>query len=139
MTAAEIRQRIEEHIREMNKGNVDELDLILAPGVVRHAPPFPDAVGIGAAKELVAPLQTALPDRHEVVHQLVVEGDTSVARMTMTGTHRGPHPALGAATGKKVACDLCWVARWEGQQVAEDWIYADWLGLMQQVGIIPTG
>jgi hypothetical protein len=70
----------------MNKGNVDELDDLLTSDIVRHSPQSPDLEGIKAVKQEVINLQSAFPNRHEVIDELTIEGNTSVVRMRPTAT-----------------------------------------------------
>jgi len=134
----EIGAIIRKRMQEMNKGNVDELDELLAPDVVRHQPQSPDIRGLEATKQLVRDLQTAFPDRHQVIDEIIVEGDTSVVRMTFQGTNTGAHPTIPAPTGKQVTLTMCWIGHWEGGKIVEDWMYMDMLGMMQQLGVTPT-
>ena len=134
----EIRAKIRKHMEEMNKGNIDAMDDLLAPDVVRHQPQSPDIKGLEASKQVVRDLDAAFPDRHEVIDEIIVEGDTSVVRLTFQGTHTGPHPLMPPPTGKQVTFTMCMISHWEGGKVIEDWLYLDMLGMMQQLGAIPS-
>ena len=134
----QIRAIITRHFGEMNKGNVDELDELLSPDVVRHMPPYPDIKGLEASKQSVRDGHASLPDHQQVIDEIIVEGGKSVVRGTFWGTNTGPNPLIPTPTGKQVTYTMCWIAHWEGGKIVEDWVYADLLGMMQQLGVIPT-
>jgi predicted ester cyclase len=64
----------------------------------------------------------------------------NVVRSTARGTNTGdlgapvPHPA----TGKQVTITGIVIARVANGQFVEIWHQVDWLGLFQQLGLIPT-
>jgi len=134
----QIKAIIEKHIREMNKGNIDELDELLTIDTLRHAPPFPDFKGIEESKQTVTNLWAPFPDHHQVIDEIIIQGGKSVVRYTFRGTNMAPHPLVPTPTGKEVVYTVCWVAHWAGGKVIEDWVYMDSLGMLQQLGVIPT-
>ena len=67
-----------------------------------------------------------------------VSGDKSVARITLKGKHTGQAPTLQAPpTGRLIEMTGCVVSYWKNGKVAQDWVYNDYLGLLQQFGVIP--
>jgi predicted ester cyclase len=135
----EIRTTIRKHMAEMNKGNVDELKELLSPDIVRHTPPLPDIKGREAAIQSIRDLQTAYPDRHQVIEEIIIEGDTSAVRYTFRGTNTGPLlPLSPTPTGKQVMLQACWVARWKEDRIVEDWVWMDMLGMILQLGMMPS-
>jgi predicted ester cyclase len=82
-------------------------------------------------------LLRAFPDHHETIDDIVAEDDKVVARVRWTGTHQGEY--LGAApTGKQVTYTAITIYRIEGGKVVESWQEGDRIGLMQQLGVIPS-
>ncbi len=103
-----------------------------------YSPPFPPVTGSEANKQGDAGILEAFTETQSTIHDLVVEGDLAVARWTWEGVHSGMTPALGLApTGKRVTKEGCTVYRFEKDKVVEQWEYGDWLGLLQQLGVIP--
>ena len=122
-----------------NAGNLDSMAEIYAGKVVRHNPPFPDIVGLEAYRDVVADTRKAYPDFHVTVDDVIPSGSTdSVTRWVARGTHRGESAMIPVPpTGKPINVSGGTIARWESGKVTEEWFYADWLGLLQQLGIVP--
>ena len=134
----EIRAHIKRHFDEMNRGNIDEMDELLAPDVLRHMPPLPDIRGVEMSKQLGRDLQTSYPDRHQIIDEIIVEGDVSAVRWTFRGTNTGPSQYIPTPTNKQVTYKACWIAHWKDGKIVEDWLFQDMLGMMQQLDLIPT-
>jgi predicted ester cyclase len=121
-----------------NQGNLDALDDVISPNYVRHQPPFPDIVGLGAMKTLIADARTAYPDCQLTVTKIIVEGDWLASQWIFEGTQTGVSPATGALpTGKYAKLDGCSMVRVEGGKSVEEWGLGNWLGFLQQLGVVP--
>jgi len=122
----------------VNKGNLDAMDKVFAADYLHHRPPYPDMQGVEAYKQFFADTRISYPDAHITIDELIIEGNTMAMRYTFTGTQTGTSPTTGAApTGRQVTLTGCAIGRWEGDKVVESWEHADWLGLLQQLGVIP--
>jgi predicted ester cyclase len=70
---------------------------------------------------------------------LIADGDwtCSIARWrgTMTGPMKGPDGREIPPTNKSFELDFCTVARWENEQIVEENLFYDQVGLMRQIGI----
>lgn len=120
------------------KGNLDVLEESTAAGYARHQPPMRDVKGLDAYKKFVADVRSAYSGFEISVDEIIVEGDTTVARITLRGKHTGQAPTLQAPpTGKQVTMMGCVVSHWEEGKIIEDWVYNDYLGLVQQFGVVP--
>jgi predicted ester cyclase len=117
-----------------NKGNMNALDEIAAPGIVYHQPPRPDLKGLDAYKQFFTDLRKAFPDMQYTIEELIIEGDTSAARYTVRGTHTGQWMSI-PPTGKRVAWTGLWMTRTVNGMGVEQWVYSDVVGLMQQLGV----
>ena len=119
-------------------GDLDSLDDTYAQDYVGHAPPFPDIVGLEAAKGFAMAYRTAFPDLKTTTKDLIAEGEKVVVRWTTSGTHEGPTEAFGPPTGKRMEIDGITIQRFdEDGKIAEGWTLADTLGQMQQLGMGP--
>jgi steroid delta-isomerase-like uncharacterized protein len=84
-------------------------------------------------------LLAAFPDMHMNVEDLIANGDKTVARVTVTGTHKGEFMGVPPA-GTRVEVQLIDIMRFNSAGlVCEHWGVADMLSLMQQLGAVPTG
>lgn len=79
----------------------------------------------------------AFPDLHFTVDDMVVEGDKVAFRYTWTGTHKGEIKGI-PPTNKRVTMWEVEIDRFAGGKLAEVWARYDTLGLMQQLGLVPT-
>ena len=138
MTPQEIKQFMQRFVQEtLNQKNLDVLNEMVAEDFVEHVP-FP---GQGPGREglryAITTLLSAFPDMKWTVEEQIAEGEKVVSRFTMTGTHQGEFLGI-AATGRPIQV---WgmvldVVR-EGK-FAESRILLDMLGLMGQLGVIPS-
>lgn len=114
------------------------VDALFDPGV-RMTTPIPmQATGVEAIKTVFTTLHRAFPDLHVEVVEMIAEGDTVVARNTVTGTHRGAEYMGVSATGKSVTYNEIFIFRVEHGRVTETFGVVDVLTQMKQLGILPS-
>lgn len=119
-------------------GNVDALDQIYAADYVSHRPPFPDINGLAAAKQSIAGTRPAYSDIQATFYDWIAEGNSIAYRYTMKMKHTGISPSLPIPpTGKNVILQGCVVVHVKNGKVIEEWEYSDYLGFMQQLGVVP--
>jgi predicted ester cyclase len=108
-----------------NQRKFEVLDELFAPAL------------LGRIRQTSVPFLMAFPDWHGTVEDIVVEGDTVANRWTGHGTHLGDQMGL-PATGKAVTMTGITIFRVSGNEIVEEWTQADQVGLMQQLGVIPS-
>lgn len=130
-------------VREMmeevfNRGNMSRLDEFMAPDFVEHEE-LPPGIPPGreGVKQLPTMLHSAFPDFKVTIDDMVAEGDKVVIRQTWSGTHKGEFMGV-PPTGKNVSFQVIDIIRVAGGKVVEHWGQMDNMGLMQQLGAIPT-
>lgn len=121
----------------LNKKNVDALGDFMAEDMVDHNPPPIEKPGLEGMKDMIRMFFNAFPDLEVQVHDVIAEGDKVVMRGTTTGTHQGEFMGI-AATGKKVSYGEIHVLRMADGKMAEHWGVEDQMGMMQQLGVIPS-
>ena len=127
------------HDEAWHKGNLDALDELYAADWVCHRSPYPDFEGLEAYKQHITNCRISYPDLQLTIDEIIVEGDTSATRFTLRGTQTGRSPTTGAPpTGKQVTVPICTVSHWVEGKAVEEWVYADYLGVLQQLGVIPS-
>ena len=89
------------------------------------------------ASGMAAMFYAAFPDLHTTFEDQIAEGDKVVARVTIRGTHQGEFQGI-PATGKEVAFGGILIDHYQDGKVVEHWVQMDMMGLMQQLGAIPT-
>jgi steroid delta-isomerase-like uncharacterized protein len=122
----------------LNQGNLDKVDEFFAPDYVGHDPALPeDLHGPEGFKEFAAMYLSAFPDLHITIEDQFAEGDKVVTRFTSRGTHQGDFAGI-APTGNRIeveAISIEWIA--DGKS-AESWTIVDVMGMMQQLGVVPS-
>lgn len=139
MTIEQNKNLIRRYFEEAwNQGGLDVLDEIVAQGYVNHDPFVPGLpAGPDGLKPIMAGFRAAFPDLHYTIEDLVAEGDKVVTRWTMRATHTGEFMGM-PATGKQVMVGGMQIERIVEGQITEHWRKSDDLGLMQQLGAIPS-
>ena len=121
-----------------NKGNVAVLDELVSENYVRKQPPMKSVNGLDDYKAFIEDVRSAYSDFNISVESVLVEGQQSVAQITLTGRHTGQAPTLQAPpTGKTIEMKACAVCTWQDGKIVQEWVYNDYLGLLQQFGVIP--
>jgi len=80
----------------------------------------------------------AFPDSYFTVEDMVAEGDKVATRKTFHGTHGGEFMGI-PPSGRSVSMGLIDIVRISDGRVVEHWSMGDTLGMMQQLGVIPSG
>ena len=122
---------------ELNKRNLGVLDELCAANYVDHHPGGVEIHGPEELRQMMTGFFTAFPDLRFTVEDLIAEGDKVVARWTSQWTHRGDLQGI-APTGKEGATTGIAILRIVGGKLVEEWAQMDMLGLMQQIGAIPS-
>jgi steroid delta-isomerase-like uncharacterized protein len=133
-----------EENKELVRSTFAALETVLAshenfygPDWVGHFPGMPpiDADGHRMYSEV---MMTAFPDLDRTVEDMVAEGDKVVARWTARGTHTGDFQGI-PPSGNFATSSGITIFRIADGRIVEEWSESDSLGLLQQVGAIPTG
>jgi steroid delta-isomerase-like uncharacterized protein len=123
----------------INAGDIDGFGRQLADDFVEHdeLPGLPPTKA-GVVQYFQMSL-AAFPDFRMDVEDVIASGDKAVARVRLTGTHKGEFMGM-PATGKPVAVNLIDIIRFGDDGLArEHWGVVDQLAMMQQLGAIPAG
>ena len=108
----------------------------LCSDCVYHAPSVGEIRG-EALRQFFASVLRAFPDVQRTVMDQFSDDIHVVTRWTYTGTHKGPFRGI-APTGKRVTITGISIHRVADGRIAEEWQEWDSLGLMEQLGVIPT-
>ena len=120
-----------------NTGNVNLADELIATDVIDHQAPPGIEQGLAGFKQLVTMFRAAFSDIHFTIEDMIAEGDKVVARGTMSGTHKGEFMGM-APTHKPFTIQVIDIVRFAGGKAVEHWGNQDDLGMLQQLGVIPT-
>jgi predicted ester cyclase len=120
----------------INQNKWDVFDEIIAPSYVNYNLPAP-APGPEGLRQVVGMFKAGFPDLHTTVEAVIAEDDKVATRGYITGTHQGPFMNI-PSTGKSIRVTYTDIWRIENGKAVENWVQMDMLGLMQQLGVIPT-
>lgn len=133
---ANVRQVLD---RAWNEGIVDGLDELYAADFVRHSPPYTDVESLDAFKAYIEHVRMTYSDVNRTIEEVLIADDILVTRFTFRGRHTGRGIPVGIPpTGESVTVPGCTVSHMKDGKVIEEWVYADWLGLLQQLGEVPS-
>jgi len=119
-----------------NQGNVDILEELVASDFIIHAPQA-EIHGREGAKQYLAMLRGGFPDIHFTIEDQFADGDRVMTRWTARGTHKGAFQGI-PPTHKQIRLAGTDIVRIANGKVVECWTSTDDLGLLQQLGVIPT-
>ncbi len=120
-----------------NKGNLDAVDELFAPGFISHTAAMGEMRGLESYKSFVTMTRTAFPDLHFTVEDQIAEGDKVMTRYTIHGTHQGEMMGI-PPTGKSFTISGIGLDRIENGKFVESWESFDQLGMLQQLGVVPV-
>lgn len=137
MTSTErSKEAVRRFIDALVRGDLEEWDEILAQRYTEHLSGMPsDREGL---KRFFTELfGAAFPDATFRLDDLFGEGDKVVYRWSMSGTHSGEFMGI-APTGRHVQASGIDVWRVEDGLLVEHWGLFDTVGLLEQIGAMPT-
>jgi steroid delta-isomerase-like uncharacterized protein len=119
--------------------DVDSFGDLLADDFVEHE----ETPGLAPTKDGVKQFFTmfiaAFSDLHWEVEDILADGDKVVGRVTITGTHDGEFMGM-PPTGKSIRVQGIDIVRFGDDGLGhEHWGVTDAMGMMQQLGVVPSG
>jgi steroid delta-isomerase-like uncharacterized protein len=134
---ANVRRWTEEGWNQRNWAVFDELAV---SNWVYHDPSYPNIRTLEDYKRWASETRNAFPDNHVTIEDMIAEGDKVVVRQSFRGTNTGDivTPMPLPATGKQVMVSGITIIRVAGGKGVEVWSQTDALGIMQQLGVIPS-
>jgi predicted ester cyclase len=109
----------------------------LSPDLIVHLAGAPGPLDLATFFQFGQMWHAAFPDEQTVFENQIAEGDKVVSRMTSTATHTGGFQGI-PPTGKRIRVTGIWIERIADGWIVERWGEVDMLGVMQQLGVIPT-
>jgi steroid delta-isomerase-like uncharacterized protein len=120
----------------LDQGNLDAIDELMAPDYVGHVPGYPP-MSRADDRAMLTMLRAAFPDLRFTIEDQIADGDRVMHRLVAQGTHTGAFMGV-PPTGRRVTVTGMNVNRIVDGRIAEAWGIIDMLGLLQQIGAIPT-
>jgi steroid delta-isomerase-like uncharacterized protein len=120
-----------------NRGDLRVADEIVSATYINHNPVPGETPGREGLKAYVSNLRIAFPDIRFTIEDLLADEDKVITRWSARGTHKGEFAGI-PATGRSGYITAINIHRIQDGQIQEGWLNWDALGLMQQLGAIPT-
>jgi predicted ester cyclase len=121
----------------LNQNNLSVFDELLAPDFVIYGAPGEMRPGPEGFREGIETFRKSFPDLHVTFEAEFADGDYVFHRGYTTGTHQGEFQGI-PPTGKQFKINSIDIWRVVNGKAVENWVQLDMLGLMQQLGIVPT-
>jgi steroid delta-isomerase-like uncharacterized protein len=135
MTLADNKELVRRFYREaINERDVDAVDRLLSEDFTHDG----ELRGRDGQRQAVRYFLDAFPDLRNEIELLLAEDDLVAAHQRWSGTHRGEFLGV-AATGTAVEFTSTAVLRIRDGLIAEAWDEVDMLGVLQQLGAVPSG
>jgi len=121
----------------VQNGNFEAIPTYLATNHIAHDSGSPPIQGHEDWKQGSAAYFSAFPDTQVTFEDEMAVGDKVVVRWTVRATHKGALRNIHA-TGKQMTWTGITIVRIADGKIAEQWQEADRLGIMHQLGAIPS-
>ncbi|MEU9125435.1 ester cyclase [Streptomyces sp. NPDC048506] len=129
------KQVVEGFFRAVNDRRLDDLSAYMALDVIDHNKIiFGEADEPGAAFDGFRQQLDAFGEGTMRPDALAAEGDTVVARLTVTGTHTGYHPRMPEPTNRSCEVEQIWWFTVIDGKISEIRAVSDRLGMFLQLG-----
>jgi len=125
-------------LEAFNQGRLDVIDEVISADFLDHSqlpPGLPP--GREGVKALARALRSAFPDFKVTIEHQIAEGDLTVRHISATGTMKGDFAGM-PASGKRARWEAIHISRLANGKVVEHWSVQDQLGMLQQLGFVPT-
>ena len=122
-----------------NQHQLERMVDFFEPNFVNHLDhdPCSPLNSIEKAQQMFRQMFTAFPDMRVTIQQQVAEGDTVMTHKVFAGTHLGAFMGT-APSGKLIRFGVIDILRLENGKIVEHMAIQDRLGMLQQLGLIPT-
>jgi steroid delta-isomerase-like uncharacterized protein len=120
-----------------NQGRADLIDQLRVPDMVAVGLSHGNSEtrGNDAFKNFYFNFREAFPDLRGEIHDIVAEDDKVVARLTFKATHLG-HSLGIKPTRKTIEFSCLAMARIVDGKIGEAWNCIDYLGILEQLGVV---
>lgn len=121
-----------------NQNDVSAIERFISPEFVGHDPAVAGPIlGLNGYTHYYKTFATAFPDQHFTNDEVLAEGDAVIVRWFVVGTHTGPLGEI-PPTGNKARIPGINIVRVAHGRIVEEHMSWDTLGLMNQLGLVPS-
>ena len=124
-------------VEGINSGDMSFIDELFTEDYEDHSSPPGLPPNREGTRQLLSALRSAFPDFKYTFEDEIAEGDRIVHRLTGQGTMQGEFQGM-PPTGKRATWQEIHIGRFEDGKIAEHWATVDQLGMLQQLGLVPS-
>lgn len=137
MTTEENKSVVRRFFEAFEADDQAALTELLAPDLVAYSHGAPGPQDREVHLQGIRMWNAAFGDTRFTIHEQIAEGDKVATRVSMRSVHsRGDFQDL-PPTGKEVTIDSVTIERIRDGKIVERRVSADWLGIRQQLGMLP--
>jgi len=129
-----VRRFLEELFNQHDMGAIDRY---LSADYVEHVVPPEIPPTRDGFRQFIEAFFIGFPDFRYTIDDVIAGGDRVAVRLTAHGTHTGEFMGI-PATSKHASWGEMHIGRMRDGTIVEHWGLADTLGMLQQLGAIPT-
>lgn len=138
MTSEANKLTMQKFVEFINTASETLADELISPDAIFHVPGNPEPMrGPAGYLEIIGMMRGGFPDIQWTLEEMVAESDKVAARFIMRGTHQGTFFGV-PPTGKKIMVQAMNIYRLSNGQFIEERGQPDMLGLLQQIGAVPS-
>jgi steroid delta-isomerase-like uncharacterized protein len=138
MTAESNKALMQRFTQFINTASEELAGELISPGAIFHVPGRAEPMrGPAGYLAIIGMMRGGFPDIQWTLEETIAEGDKVAARFTMRGTHEGTFYGV-PPTGKKIEVNAMNIYRFSNSEILEEHGQPDLLGLLQQIGAVPT-
>ena len=120
-----------------NQHNVDGVEHLFSTDVVVHQDAVPVPLDLDGYKQLGQVFLQGFPDLKVEIQEQLAVGDAVVTRVLWSGTHTGTFQGI-PPTGRSFSNTSIVLDHLANGKIKERWSVSDQLGMMMQLGLIPS-
>jgi steroid delta-isomerase-like uncharacterized protein len=132
----DIETLVREGLDQLNKGNLEGWLQIYDSNAVLHGFPGVEP-GLEGIRKFYQGFLAAFPDMNVTIEDIFKENDKIAFRITIRGTHKGELMGI-PSTGKSISVPSITILHFKNGKCIERWTQADFVIMMQQLGINPS-
>ena len=121
----------------ITRGNIEAAGQYVWEDVIEQVPLPGQGPGLDGLKDILRAMRAGFPDIVFSIQEQIAEDDKVASRFEWTGTHSGEFLGI-PATGRPVRIWGVVIDRLEDGRIKDTRIIMDTLGLMGQLGVLPS-
>jgi steroid delta-isomerase-like uncharacterized protein len=131
-------QFFKQFLQFINTADENLAQQLISPVAKFYVPGQPEPLqGPKGYLMIIAMMRSGFPDIQWTIEDMVSENEKVAVRFIMRGTHKGAFFGV-PATGKIITVQAMNFYRLAGNQIIEEYGQPDMLGLLTQIGAVPT-